>query len=47
MPNIKNKKGKKVLVTQVGWAGIRLGRIDYVIHLKSRKNKASGISYNV
>jgi 5'-nucleotidase len=25
-----NKLGKKVVVNQVGWAGIKLGRIDYV-----------------
>ena len=27
--SIKNKKGKEVLVNQVGWAGIRLGRLDF------------------
>lgn len=26
---IKNKEGKNVMVNQVGWAGINLGRIDY------------------
>ncbi len=26
---IKNKKGMEVLITQAGWAGLRLGRIDY------------------
>jgi len=33
---IINKKGKSVSVTQVGWAGLRLGRIDYYFE------KASG-----
>jgi 5'-nucleotidase len=42
---IRNKSRKKVLVTQVGWAGIRLGRIDYEIHLKIDNNNASGSSY--
>ncbi len=31
---IKNKKGKEILVTQAGWAGLRLGRIDY--HFEKR-----------
>ena len=32
-----NKIGKEVLVAQVGWAGIRLGRIDYFFDSKGRK----------
>ena len=32
-----NKNGKEVLVAQVGWAGIRLGRIDYFFDGKGRK----------
>ena len=44
---IKNQVRKKILVTQVGWAGIRLGRIDYEIHLKSDSNKARGLSYTI
>ncbi|MBL4651352.1 MAG: metallophosphatase [Flavobacteriales bacterium] len=44
---IKNQARKKILVTQVGWAGIRLGRIDYEIHLKSDSNKARGLSYTI
>ncbi|MBL4624665.1 MAG: metallophosphatase [Flavobacteriales bacterium] len=44
---IRNKSRKKVLITQVGWAGIRLGRIDYEIHLKSYDNKASAMSYTI
>jgi 5'-nucleotidase len=31
---IKNKKGNEVLINQVGWAGIRLGRLDYVFSSK-------------
>lgn len=26
---IKNSKGREILINQVGWAGLRLGRIDY------------------
>lgn len=31
---LKNKKGKDVVVNQVGWAGLRLGRLDYVFDSK-------------
>ena len=33
----KNADNKEVLVGQVGWAGIRLGRIDYLFDTKNRK----------
>lgn len=33
----KNKNGKEVLIAQVGWAGIKLGRIDYYFDSKGRK----------
>lgn len=35
---LKNKVGKEVMVNQVGWAGINLGRIDYTF--EPLKNKA-------
>lgn len=34
---IINKEGKEVLIAQVGWAGIKLGRIDYYFDSKKRK----------
>lgn len=34
---IINQIGKEVLVAQVGWAGIKLGRIDYYFDSKKRK----------
>ncbi|MBP6532395.1 MAG: metallophosphatase [Bacteroidia bacterium] len=34
---IINNTGKEVLVAQVGWAGIKLGRIDYYFDSKKRK----------
>jgi len=34
---IINSNGKEVLVAQVGWAGIKLGRIDYYFDSKKRK----------
>lgn len=33
-----NKNGQKVLVNQVGWGGIQLGRIDYAFSDKKAKN---------
>ncbi len=40
---IKNKKGVDVLVTQAGWAGLRLGRIDYYFE-RSTGNKVKEVS---
>lgn len=37
-----NKAGEIVLVNQVGWAGINLGRIDVFFEKKSKKKSASG-----
>lgn len=34
----KNREGKNVYVTQVGWAGIRLGKITISTNKKTRKN---------
>ena len=34
----KNKKGGDVLVNQVGWGGINLGRLDYIFSGNSHKN---------
>ncbi|MCC7302963.1 MAG: metallophosphatase [Bacteroidia bacterium] len=39
---VKNSAGKQVLVSQVGWGGVALGRIDYFFHIKKKKNTASG-----
>ncbi len=39
----QNKNGKNVLVNQVGWAGLLLGRIDF--HF-DRDKKINGISWN-
>lgn len=35
---IKNKKGENVVINQVGWAGLRLGRLDYVFDSKKSSN---------
>ena len=39
---VKNAAGEQVLIAQVGWAGIRLGRIDYFFQLKKKKKSATG-----
>ena len=36
---IKNKINKDVLINQVGWAGINLGRIDFIFRQNSVKTK--------
>ena len=34
----KNKNGSDVLVNQVGWAGIQLGRLDFEFSKSTKKN---------
>ena len=41
--NFQNKDGKNVIVNQVGWAGILLGRLDFYFY-KSKNVK--NISWN-
>ena len=43
----RNRDGKDIYVAQVGWAGIRLGRIDYYIEKKSGKKSADGSSVKI
>jgi 5'-nucleotidase len=43
----KNKNGKEILVAQVGWAGIKLGRIDYYFEKKSSKKQALGTTLKI
>lgn len=33
----RNSDGKEIIICQVGWAGIKLGRIDYYFEKKSKK----------
>jgi 5'-nucleotidase len=45
---IKNKVGKEVMVNQVGWAGINLGRIDYTFEpLKNKDFQANSTLINI
>lgn len=34
---IKNKKGRDVLVNQVGWAGLNLGKVDFYFNKRTKK----------
>ncbi len=35
---MKNRVGKEIVINQVGWAGIRLGRLDYTFDSKKNAN---------
>lgn len=40
----KNSDGKEVIVAQVGWAGVRLGKIDFYFEPKSKRKFVEGTS---
>lgn len=42
-----NRDGKKVIVAQVGWAGIKLGKITYLVERDSKKKQVEGTSLNL
>jgi len=42
-----NSDGKEVLIAQVGWAGIKLGKIDYFFSRKKKKSFALGASIKI
>jgi 5'-nucleotidase len=44
---IRNSDGKEVVVAQVGWAGIRLGKIIYTFEKKSGKKHAQGSTIKI
>jgi 5'-nucleotidase len=41
---MKNRAGHDVLINQVGWAGIQLGRLDFIFEKKKGKNLAGAQS---
>jgi 5'-nucleotidase len=43
----KNKKGLPVVINQVGWAGVRLGKIDIFYHPKSGESTTKASFFNV
>jgi 5'-nucleotidase len=42
-----NRNGKEILVAQVGWAGIKLGRIDFYVEKNSGRTEALGSTVKV
>jgi 5'-nucleotidase len=40
----KNKKGEDVVINQVGWAGIMLGRLDFIFEERKRKKLVNSTS---
>ena len=44
---VRNRDGNEVLVAQVGWAGLRLGRVDYYVQRKSGRKTADGSSVKI
>jgi len=45
--SVKNSDDKEVLVAQVGWAGIKLGRIDYIFEKKLKKKASEGYTIKI
>lgn len=43
----RNRDGKEILVAQVGWAGIKLGRIDYYFEKNSKKKEVTGTTLKI
>ena len=43
----RNRHGKEILVGQVGWAGIKLGRIDFYVEKNSGRSEAIGSTVKV
>ena len=41
---MKNKIGKEVVINQVGWGGLRLGRLDYIFDSKKSSNLSNAQS---
>jgi 5'-nucleotidase len=44
---VKNTIGNEVLVNQVGWAGVRLGKIDYFIQPLKNKHTVEGYALKI
>ncbi|GAA4343517.1 metallophosphatase [Flaviaesturariibacter amylovorans] len=44
---MKNKKGEDILINQVGFAGIQLGRLDFVFEKNKKKNLVNSGSISV
>jgi len=44
---VKNKKGEDVIINQVGWGGIQLGRLDFIFNKKEKKKLVDSTSITV
>jgi 5'-nucleotidase len=44
---VKNNQGKNVIINQVGWAGLNLGRIDFYLNHKNGNYSAEGLPVEV
>jgi 5'-nucleotidase len=44
---LKNKKGDDVIINQVGWAGINLGRLDFDFTKNAKKKLSEASSITV
>lgn len=44
---VKNRLGSDVLINQVGWAGLQLGRLDFEFSKEKRKNFSGGKTISV
>lgn len=44
---VKNSEGRDILVAQAGWAGLRLGRVDYFFEKKSGEKFSSSATLKV
>jgi 5'-nucleotidase len=45
--NVRNRDGEEIHVCQVGWAGIKLGRIDFYLERNGKKKSVEGSAMNV
>lgn len=43
---LKNADGKRIIINQVGWAGLMLGRIDFIFN-KNKKEDKSIVAWNL
>jgi 5'-nucleotidase len=44
---VKNRDGKETRVCQVGWAGIKLGRVDFYVERGRGKKKIEGSALSI
>ncbi|MCC7232887.1 MAG: metallophosphatase [Bacteroidia bacterium] len=45
--SFRNAANTETLVAQVGWAGIRLGRVDYYFDIRTRRKMATGTTVKI